>query len=96
MLNDGQEARAKDNIERTLEPNLDVRSFLETAYLHPAIKSALAEDTATLDKGGIHNLVERRNSESSTVRSTPRSNADRQLEQSCNISIDSHFASRAN
>lgn len=91
-----QEARAKDNLERALEPNLDVRSFLETAYLHPAITSALAEDTVTSDKGGIHNLLERRNSEPSTVRSTPRPNADRQLEQSCNISIDLYSASRTN
>jgi len=91
---DGQEARAKDNLERTLEPNLDVRSFLETAYLHPAIKAALAEDsTMTLNKGGIHNLVERRNAGSSikTVKkSTPRSTADRQYEQdSFNLVIDS-------
>lgn len=53
-----QEARAKDKLETTLEPNLDVRGFLETAYLHPAIKAALAVDSPTLGKGGIHNLLE--------------------------------------
>lgn len=53
-----QEARAKDKLETTLEPNLDVRGFLETAYLHPAIKAALAVDLPTLGKGGIHNLLE--------------------------------------
>lgn len=62
-----QEARAKDKLEMMLEPNLDVRGFLETAYLHPAIKAALAVDSPTLGKGGIHNLLESRRSQTTPI-----------------------------
>lgn len=91
-----QEARAKDNLERTLEPNLDVRSFLERAYLHPAIKAALAEDTVALDASGIYNLLGNRITEASSrpAQSSQRSNVDnKQYEQTCIVSIDSQSTS---
>lgn len=58
-----QEARAKDKLERSREHDLDVRSFLETAYLHPAMKASVIEDPIPVVKGGIHNLLEGGSSE---------------------------------
>ncbi|CAM6106765.1 unnamed protein product [Calypogeia fissa] len=39
-----EEARAKDIKETENEPDLDKKAFLETAYLHPALKAALIGD----------------------------------------------------
>ncbi|KAL3682931.1 hypothetical protein R1sor_000953 [Riccia sorocarpa] len=36
-----EEAMAKDTIERASNPNLDVRSFLEHAYIHPSLRSVV-------------------------------------------------------
>lgn len=75
---------------------LDVRSFLERAYLHPAIKAALAEDTVALDASGIYNLLGNRITEASSrpAQSSQRSNVDnKQYEQTCIVSIDSQSTS---
>ncbi|BBN16221.1 calcium permeable stress-gated cation channel [Marchantia polymorpha subsp. ruderalis] len=37
-----EEAKAKDTIERAREPDLDVRAFLENAYIHPTLRSVVA------------------------------------------------------
>ncbi|CAM6101640.1 unnamed protein product [Calypogeia fissa] len=39
-----EEARAKDIKETENEPDLDKKAFLETAYMHPALKAALIGD----------------------------------------------------
>ncbi|XP_030533231.1 calcium permeable stress-gated cation channel 1-like [Rhodamnia argentea] len=39
-----QEAMMKDTLERAREPNLNLKSFLQNAYLHPVFKSADDDD----------------------------------------------------
>lgn len=88
-----QEARAKDKLEMTLEPDLNVRGFLETAYLHPAIKAALADNSPSLGKGGIHNLLE--SGHSQTTQIVPfqsKSLHDTPRKQDCNSIVSSQSA----
>lgn len=35
-----QEAMMKDTLERAREPNLNLKGFLQNAYIHPVFKSA--------------------------------------------------------
>lgn len=42
-----QEAMEKDNLERASEPELDLRSYLSNAYLHPIFHSF--EDVETVE-----------------------------------------------
>lgn len=35
-----QEAMMKDTLERAREPNLNLKSFLQNAYIHPVFKGA--------------------------------------------------------
>ncbi|KAJ6819564.1 calcium permeable stress-gated cation channel 1-like [Iris pallida] len=39
-----QEAMMKDTLERAKEPNLDLKSYLSNAYIHPVFKSAEEDD----------------------------------------------------
>ncbi|CAM6104678.1 unnamed protein product [Calypogeia fissa] len=39
-----EEAKAKDAIETAKEPELDKKEFLETVYMHPALRAALTGD----------------------------------------------------
>ncbi|KAI6704075.1 hypothetical protein NL676_013211 [Syzygium grande] len=47
-----QEAMMKDTLERAREPNLNLKSFLQNAYLHPVFKSANDDDDEDDDDFG--------------------------------------------
>lgn len=42
---DFQEAKMKDILERTREPNLNLKEYLQNAYLHPVLKGGDDSDT---------------------------------------------------
>lgn len=39
-----QEARRKDTLERAREPNLNLKGYLQNAYIHPVFKGGEDED----------------------------------------------------
>lgn len=39
-----QEAMMKDTLERATEPNLNLKAYLQNAYVHPVFKASLGED----------------------------------------------------
>lgn len=39
-----QEAMIKDTLERAREPNLNLKGFLQNAYIHPVFKDEKCED----------------------------------------------------
>ncbi|KAE8075641.1 hypothetical protein FH972_014337 [Carpinus fangiana] len=54
-----QEARMKDTLERAREPNLNLKGFLQNAYIHPVFKKAddSESDAASEDSDQGPNLV---------------------------------------
>ncbi|KAL3682930.1 hypothetical protein R1sor_000952 [Riccia sorocarpa] len=54
-----EEAMAKDTIERARNPNLDVRSFLENAYIHPSLRSVVAGNDEDDSDDGADELLNR-------------------------------------
>ncbi|OVA20069.1 protein of unknown function DUF221 [Macleaya cordata] len=44
-----QDAMVKDTLERATEPNFDLRSYLQDAYIHPVFKDDAFERPATVD-----------------------------------------------
>ncbi|CAH8388057.1 unnamed protein product [Eruca vesicaria subsp. sativa] len=53
VINPLQEAMIKDSLERTREPNLDLKGFLKNAYIHPVFKDKEYKDD--LHEGLIQN-----------------------------------------
>ena len=51
-----QEAMAKDTMERTTEPNLNIKAYLADAYLHPIFQSFEEEELVEVrvDKNQTH------------------------------------------
>lgn len=45
-----QEAKMKDTLERTREPNLDLKGYLSNAYVHPIFKNEEDDDEVSLEK----------------------------------------------
>ncbi|KAL6564305.1 hypothetical protein OROMI_015755 [Orobanche minor] len=63
-----QDTMVKDTLERATEPNLDLKAYLQDAYLHPVFKSFdIGRPAATIDE------FENNNSLVSTKRSSRRS-----------------------
>ncbi|KAL2611597.1 hypothetical protein R1flu_023289 [Riccia fluitans] len=55
-----EEAMAKDTIERARDPNLDVRSFVENAYIHPSLRTVVAGNVVESDSDdGADELLNR-------------------------------------
>ncbi|KAF2284905.1 hypothetical protein GH714_032291 [Hevea brasiliensis] len=52
-----QEAMMKDTLERAREPNLNLKSFLQNAYIHPVFKGGDDSDYAKLQRGGERTCV---------------------------------------
>ncbi|KAG0461256.1 hypothetical protein HPP92_021553 [Vanilla planifolia] len=53
-----QEAMMKDTLERTREPNLDLKAYLLNAYVHPAFKAVDdRQDTAIFDDGDYEGVL---------------------------------------
>jgi len=40
-----QEAMMKDTLERAIEPNLNLKGYLQNAYVHPIFKDSMEEET---------------------------------------------------
>lgn len=40
-----QEAMMKDTLERAIEPNLNLKGYLQNAYVHPIFKDSMDDDT---------------------------------------------------
>lgn len=45
-----QDAVVKDTLERATEPNLNLKAYLQDAYIHPVFKSIEIERTVALDE----------------------------------------------
>lgn len=45
MYGEFQEAMRKDTLERVREPNLNLKGFLQSAYIHPVFKGADDSDS---------------------------------------------------
>ncbi|MQM12251.1 hypothetical protein Taro_045167 [Colocasia esculenta] len=54
-----QEAMMKDTLERAREPNLDLKSYLSNAYIHPVFKGEDIDDSYSVedDKSYDNSLV---------------------------------------
>ncbi|KAG6386883.1 hypothetical protein SASPL_152060 [Salvia splendens] len=48
--NSSHEAMMKDTLERAIEPNLDVKSYLQSAYIHPVFKNEDEEKDEDVDE----------------------------------------------
>lgn len=49
ILDIWQEAMVKDTLERAVEPNLNLRVYLQNAYVHPVFKDNDFEKPAAVD-----------------------------------------------
>lgn len=55
-----QDAMVKDTLERAVEPNLNLRLYLEEAYVHPVFKSDEFEKTVIVDDEEENPLIQTR------------------------------------
>jgi len=44
-----QEAMMKDTLERAIEPNLNLKGYLQNAYVHPIFKDSMEEEIRSMD-----------------------------------------------
>ncbi|CAA0815522.1 CSC1-like protein [Striga hermonthica] len=66
-----REATRKDTIERTNEPKLDLKAYLQNAYVHPAMKDMEMDQPKAVDDEEINPLVPtKRGSDRSSVSSS--------------------------
>ncbi|KAL5792980.1 hypothetical protein ACOSP7_001574 [Xanthoceras sorbifolium] len=52
-----QDAMVKDTLERATEPNLNLRSYIKDAYVHPVFKASELERPPVIDEEENHPLV---------------------------------------
>ncbi|XAR61233.1 hypothetical protein NMG60_11034879, partial [Bertholletia excelsa] len=76
-----QDAMVKDTLERATEPNLDIKAYLEDAYVHPVFKGTEFERPESIDVDEDNLLVptkrnSRYNSDDSTTKRNSRYNSD--------------------
>ncbi|XP_057466721.1 CSC1-like protein At4g02900 [Actinidia eriantha] len=52
-----QDAMVKDTLERATEPNLNLKAYLQDAYIHPVFKGGKFEQAAAIDEEENYNLL---------------------------------------
>lgn len=52
-----QDAVVKDTVERTTEPNFNLKEYLQDAYLHPVLKGVDFEVSREINDEGKNSLV---------------------------------------
>ncbi|MCL7029770.1 hypothetical protein MKW94_010341 [Papaver nudicaule] len=63
-----QDAMVKDTLERATEPNLNLRAYLQEAYIHPVFKDEISEKASAYDEEESNVLVPTKRT---SQRSTP-------------------------
>lgn len=61
-----QDAMVKDTLERATEPNLNLRTYLQDAYIHPVFKDGAFETLATDEEENNVLVPTKRTSQRST------------------------------
>lgn len=59
---DFQDAMVKDTLERATEPHLNLKAYLQDAYIHPVFKSGELERPTAIDEEENNPLVATRRS----------------------------------